>query len=187
MHVQGLVSLTSWALLAVVIPMNKAVFASALFTSLYLISIAQGGYNPCLQAFGADQLEGDAFQDHPPCRSQQDEDEERSSSDKKKSKFFQWWYLGVCTGSLLGVTLMSYIQDNYGWGWGFAIPAVSMAFSTAFFTWGNRHYTRKPLAKSNDRPMEALFQSIKNAVVGAFLGRKITLPNNDGVVDIELA
>lgn len=185
MHVQGLVSLTSWALLGGIIPMNEAVFASVLFTSLYLISIAQGGYNPCLQAFGADQLEGDACR--PSCQSQPHEDEERSSSDRKKSKFFQWWYLGVCTGSLLGVTLMSYIQDNYGWGWGFAIPSVSMAFSTAFFTWGNRHYTRKPLTRAKDRPMEALFQSIKN-VVGAFLGRKnIRLPSNDGDVDIELA
>ncbi|PWA42536.1 proton-dependent oligopeptide transporter family [Artemisia annua] len=39
---------------------------------------------------------------------------------KAKSSFLNWWYLGLCSGSTLGIFTVSYIQDNLSWGLGFA-------------------------------------------------------------------
>ncbi|KAI0504565.1 hypothetical protein KFK09_015517 [Dendrobium nobile] len=134
LYIVGLVGLTSWALLDARMPIYT------LFLPLYLISIGQSGYNPSLQAFGADQLELDED-----CR-----EEEKAN---KKSSFFQWWYFGICTGSLLGNSTMSYIQDNFGWVLGFSIPAVAMALSVTFFLCGSRFYVHKQTKFRKNRLM----------------------------------
>lgn len=81
LYVAGLIGLTSWELL------RKWMPRSSLFFPLYLISIGQGGYNPSLQAFGADQLDiGDDDDDGI------GESGSGSSSEEKgkvKSAFFQ--------------------------------------------------------------------------------------------------
>ena len=92
-----------------------------------MISLGQGGYNPSLQAFGADQLENE--EETLPAFTKNDQ-----ISDNK-SWFFQWWYFGICSESLLGVSLMAYIQDTLGWGLGFS--------SVLFFSCGSRFYAYK--------------------------------------------
>ncbi|KAM7273587.1 hypothetical protein ACFE04_028251 [Oxalis oulophora] len=87
---------------------GHSISSSFLFWSLCLISAGPGAYNPSLQALGTYQLENDEAS----LPSTTTKDEKNSNT---KSLFFQWWYFGLCIGSLLGVTLMSYIQDNYGW------------------------------------------------------------------------
>ncbi|KAL5999750.1 hypothetical protein ACLOJK_038035 [Asimina triloba] len=58
LYVVGLLAMTSRALLWTGTSSSKSSpSSSSLFWSLYLISLGQGGYNPSLQAFGADQLE----------------------------------------------------------------------------------------------------------------------------------
>ncbi|RWV80559.1 hypothetical protein BHE74_00030978 [Ensete ventricosum] len=164
---QGLVGLTSWALLCAWMP------TSSLFLPLYLISIGQGGYNPSLQAFGADQLEmGDGL----PCSTEQ------GKSDKK-SLFFQWWYFGICSGSLLGNSIMSYIQDTLGWGLGFAIPTGAMAISVACFLCGSRFYVHKQL-KIPNRPVESIIQAV-NLAVTKIKSKSLGLPSRDAV-ELEL-
>ncbi|CAO2840546.1 unnamed protein product [Amaranthus hypochondriacus] len=129
-YILGLAALTSttfeWAW-----PVNKKVSTAFMFWSLCLISFGQGGYNPSLQAFGADQLG-------------EEEDLPSNQTDLKKSSkrtlFFTWWYFGVCSGSLLGVSLMSYIQDTFGWSLGFAVPTIVMIVSIILFTCGTRCY-----------------------------------------------
>ncbi|CAN0924416.1 Protein NRT1/ PTR FAMILY 5.8 [Linum grandiflorum] len=126
---KGLVALTSTAMAWGSYPSSSMSY-SFLFGSLCLISLGQGGYNPSLQAFGAEQLPEteDASQ------------EEDSLKPSLKSKFFQWWYYGVCAGSLMGVMVMSYIQDNIGWVPGFAIPTLAMVASMALFCVGGSVY-----------------------------------------------
>lgn len=125
-----------------------------------MISLGQGGYNPSLQAFGADQLEeGDELS----CTNSTDD--EKSS---KKSMFFQWWYFGVCCGSLLGVSLMSYVQDNLGWGLGFAIPSLSMICSILMFLCGNRFYKRKQ--RKDGKSFADIVQAIKASVLNVMKG-----------------
>ncbi|CAI9109567.1 OLC1v1009411C2 [Oldenlandia corymbosa var. corymbosa] len=131
---------------------SKISSSSFLQLSLYLISLGQGGYNPSLQAFGAEQFENQ--EELPSSKADQGSDQKRI--------FFQWWYFGVCCGSLLGVSIMSYIQDNLGWGLGFAIPAVSFVASIAIFACGNRFYERKRKAKSVDNKFsENLIETVK--------------------------
>ncbi|KAF6148109.1 hypothetical protein GIB67_024000 [Kingdonia uniflora] len=74
------------------------------FSSLYIVAIGQGGHKPCVQAFGADQFDG------------QDPEESKS-----KSSFFNWWYFGLCGGTAISLWTLNYIQDNLSWGLGFAI------------------------------------------------------------------
>ncbi|CAN0924415.1 Protein NRT1/ PTR FAMILY 5.8 [Linum grandiflorum] len=129
LYIVGLVALTSTAMAWGSYPSSSMSY-SFLFGSLCLISLGQGGYNPSLQAFGAEQLPEteDASQ------------EEDSLKPSLKSKFFQWWYYGVCAGSLMGVMVMSYIQDNIGWVPGFAIPTLAMVASMALFCVGGSVY-----------------------------------------------
>lgn len=129
-YILGLAVLTSttfeWAW-----PVNKSISTTFMFWSLCLISLGQGGYNPSLQAFGADQLgeEDDLPSNQTDCK--------KSS---KRTLFFTWWYFGVCSGSLLGVSIMSYIQDTLGWSLGFAVPTLVMIVSILLFSGGTRCY-----------------------------------------------
>ncbi|KAF5457210.1 hypothetical protein F2P56_021326 [Juglans regia] len=186
LYIMGLAALTSttwaWAWSSA----SKSTRSySFLFWSLYLVSIGQGGYNPSLQAFGADQLdEHDDDQDQElPCI----KDENKSN---KKGLFFQWWYFGVCSGSLTGVTFMSYIQDTFGWVLGFAIPTIAMVLSVAFFSCGSRMYIythKRDDAIHNHKPFESIVRAFK-ATKSKFMTSGITLSNysSDQKVDLEL-
>ncbi|GLU02008.1 hypothetical protein SLE2022_192810 [Rubroshorea leprosula] len=177
LYVVGLVAVTSTALTWAWSPPSTPGSSSFLFWSLCLISLGQGAYNPSLQAFGADQL--DATDELLPCG----KDDEKSD---EKSQFFQWWYFGVCSGSLLGVTLMSYIQDTFGWVLGFAIPTVAMVTSIAFFSCGSRIYVYKPDEELDCKPFHAIIHAIK-VTLSKLSKSKITLPDdNTEMVELEL-
>lgn len=170
LYVMGLAGLALWAVLFVWMP------TSSLFLPLYLISIGQAGYNPSLQAFGGDQLN---LEDDLPCCNE----EEKS---KKKSLFFQWWYFGICSGSLLGNSLMPYIQDTIGWGLGFAIPAIAMLVSILCFMSCSRLYVHKKHLDVSNTCNENIVQATKNALKN-MITRKIGLsPREDDVVELEL-
>ncbi|KAL6139660.1 hypothetical protein ACLB2K_057962 [Fragaria x ananassa] len=178
-YVAGLVALTSTAIMsrASSDQANKTSSSSFLFWSLYLISLGQGGYNPSLQAFGADQLDSE-------------EEELPTSEDykkpNKKSLFFQWWYFGVCSGTVLGICVMSYIQENFGWILGFAIPMISMVTSVVVFSCGSRIYTYKQRNEAMDyKPVASILQVIKAAAL-KLLNCKVKLPNENKVTELEL-
>lgn len=173
-------ALTSTALALSWSPRNDEARSSSslLLWSLYLISIGQGGYNPSLQAFGADQLDEEE-EEELPCS----KDDHKS---KKKSLFFQWWYFGVCSGSLMGVTFMSYIQDTFGWVLGFAIPMIAMLTSVALFSGGSRLYMYKGNeAICNIKPFESIVQAFK-AIKSKFMSCGIPLSSYKSADKVEL-
>lgn len=181
LYVMGLAALTTTALARSWHHKNRSMSSSFLSLSLYLISLGQGGYNPSLQAFGADQLGED---EELPCSNTDD------TSSNKKALFFQWWYFGVCAGSLMGVTFMSYIQDTFGWVIGFAIPAISMLLSILIFSSGSSIYSYKQQDDDDDlrdkKPFTNMFKSIKESALKCF-HCEITLPNDKSEnVELEL-
>ncbi|XP_058753856.1 protein NRT1/ PTR FAMILY 5.8-like [Vicia villosa] len=181
LYVMGLVALTTTALARSWHHKNRTMSSSFLSLSLYLISLGQGGYNPSLQAFGADQL---GEEDDLPCGND-------DTSSNKKALFFQWWYFGVCAGSLMGVTFMSYIQDTFGWVLGFAIPAISMLLSILVFSGGSSIYSYKKHDDDDDnlqdkKPFTNMFQTIKASALKCF-HCEISLPNDKSEgVELEL-
>ncbi|KAI3965635.1 hypothetical protein MKX01_010592 [Papaver californicum] len=172
-----------------------------LFLSLFLIALGQGGYNPCLQAFGADQLEltknDNQLKQLPTSNNAKDGDanDENISNEKMKSMFFKWWYFGICSGSLLGVSLMSYLQDTFGWGLGFAIPSIAMAISVAPFSCGTKFYTvieEQPKSDGARSTAPMIIIHLVNSIKGAaqkLLHHKnyVALPTNPyEAVELEL-
>ncbi|KAF3444709.1 hypothetical protein FNV43_RR14402 [Rhamnella rubrinervis] len=178
LYVLGLMALTSAAMTKAWSPSNRARSPLFVFWPLYIISLGQGGYNSSLQAFGTDQL--DSIEDELPCS----KDEQKSNI---KSIFFTWWYFGVCSGSLLGVTVMSYIQDTFGWVLGFAIPTIAMVVSIVFFSCGSRIYTYRQNEKMGGgyKPILNAIQSIKETA-SKLLCSRIGLPDDKDVVELEL-
>ncbi|XP_068659470.1 protein NRT1/ PTR FAMILY 5.10-like isoform X2 [Aristolochia californica] len=92
-----------------------------LFTSLYLVAIAQN--KPCVQAFGADQFDA------------QDPQESKS-----KSSFFNWLNFSLCFGSGASTIIVPFIEDNNSWGLGFGLPCISMVAALAIFLLGTPSY-----------------------------------------------
>ncbi|KAF9623310.1 hypothetical protein IFM89_000799 [Coptis chinensis] len=173
----GLLALTATAFTWDLLPSSKS-SCFLLLLSLLLISLGQGGYNPCLQAFGASQLDID---DELPCS----KDDQTSS--KKKNSFFTWWYFGICSGSLLGVSLMSYLQDTFGWGLGFAIPTIAMAISVLPFLCGNQFfYIHEEHKGGGNKRVHNLIQAIKATASKVINGKIILSAKESDVVELEL-
>ncbi|GMJ09334.1 hypothetical protein like AT5G14940 [Hibiscus trionum] len=178
LYVLGLGAVASTAMIWTWSPPSNRSSPAFLFWSLCLISLGQGAYNPSLQAFGADQLDHD--EELPSTK------DEKSSDNK--SLFFQWWYFGVCSGCLLGVILMSYIQDTFGWVLGFAIPMFAMVISVAVFICGSRIYAYKPDKNIDSQPLHNILEAIKVTASKLVNGRlRSSLPDEEpDILELEL-
>ncbi|OVA16327.1 Proton-dependent oligopeptide transporter family [Macleaya cordata] len=109
--------------------------AIIIFTSLYLIAIGKAGFKPCIQAFGADQFDG---QNPKECKS--------------KSSFFNWWNFGLSNGSIISYLVLIYIEDNLGWGLGFGIPCILIAVALIIFLLGMKTY-RYSMKEDKENPV----------------------------------
>ncbi|XP_050375882.1 protein NRT1/ PTR FAMILY 5.10-like [Argentina anserina] len=117
------------------------------YISLYLVAVGQGGNKPCVQAFGADQFNG------------QDPVES-----KAKSSFFNWWYFGICSGALCTRLISSYVQDNFSWVLGFGLPCIVMFLGLIVFLFGTRTTYRHSIRGNEHSP----FARIGKVFVAAF-------------------
>ncbi|WJX81960.1 hypothetical protein P8452_64779 [Trifolium repens] len=124
------------------------------FLAIYLISIGTGGHKPSLESFGADQFDEDHI-------------EER----KQKMSFFNWWNCALCSGLILGVTLIVYIQDNINWGAADIIFTGVMVLSLIIFIIGRPFYRYRIPCGS---PLTPMLQ----VLVAAISKRKVPYPSN---------
>ncbi|XP_068669445.1 protein NRT1/ PTR FAMILY 5.7-like [Aristolochia californica] len=124
------------------------------FVAMYMISVGTGGHKPSLESFGADQFD-DA---HPVER-------------KQRMSYFNWWSFGLCSGLVLGVTVVVYVQDFVSWGGGDVIIIAVMAVSTVIFLIGRPFY-RYRVPKGN--PLTPMAQ----VLVAAFVKRRLPHPSN---------
>ncbi|MBA0711275.1 hypothetical protein Golax_010473 [Gossypium laxum] len=90
--------------------------------------------------------------------------------------------LAILYGSLLlgalgsaAVTVIVYIQDNIGWGWGLGIPTISMFLSIIAFVLGY------PLYRHTD-PVGSQFTRLLQVSVGAFRKRNLTMVSDPNLL-----
>ncbi|EYU34037.1 hypothetical protein ABFS82_13G014400 [Erythranthe guttata] len=94
-----------------------------LYAALYTIALGGGGIKSNVSGFGSDQFD---------------------TSDPKEEKamvyFFNRFYFCISLGSLFAVTVLVYIQDNVGRGWGYGISAGTMVFAVGVLIFGRAFY-----------------------------------------------
>lgn len=120
------------------------------FLAIYLISIGTGGHKPALESFGADQF-----------------DDDHSEERKQKMTYFNWWNFALCSGLILGVTVIVYVQDHVNWGVSYIVLTVVMAVSLVIFFMGRPFYRYRAATGS---PLTPLFKVLVAAI------RKRNLP-----------
>lgn len=126
------------------------------FLGLYLIALGTGGIKPCVSSFGADQF-----------------DDTDAKEKKKKGSFFNWFYFSINVGALVSSSVLVWVQDNVGWGWGFAIPTVFMGLAIGSFFSGTPLYRlQKPGGSPVTRMCQVVVASLRK------LGKKVPLDHS---------
>ncbi|KAF8755802.1 hypothetical protein HU200_011274 [Digitaria exilis] len=98
--------------------------AALFYTGLYILALG-GALQPVVTSFGADQFD--------------DSDEEGR---RRQSSFFNWFYQSLNVGSLVGGTVLVWVQTNVSWGLGYGIPAMCSVLAVAVFLAGTTAYRR---------------------------------------------
>ncbi|RRT76784.1 hypothetical protein B296_00008525 [Ensete ventricosum] len=93
-----------------------------------MVALGNGGYQPTVASFGADQF---------------DEDDPKEAH--SKDSFFLYFYLALNLGSLFSNTCLSYFEDRGMWAWGFWASTVSAFVALLIFVGATPTYRhRKP-------------------------------------------
>ncbi|KAG9447931.1 hypothetical protein H6P81_014059 [Aristolochia fimbriata] len=117
--------------------------ATMLYFGLYAMAIGVGGVKASLPAHGADQL------DH--------------SNQRLMSTFFNWFFFCLCSGGMLAVTIVVWVQENVGWKWGFGMTAIALSLGLTIFGAGLPLYRHKtPVGSPITRIIKVLVNSVKN-------------------------
>ncbi|KAL4561434.1 hypothetical protein LXL04_033600 [Taraxacum kok-saghyz] len=130
-------------------------FATAMFyVSIYLIALGNGGYQPIIATFGADQFD----EDHP-------------EEGHGKVSFFSYFYLALNLGSLFSNTIIGYFEDRGTWALGFWASAASAIVALILFLVGTPRY-RHFVPTGN--PLSRFCQ----VMVASFRKWKVAIPSN---------
>ncbi|XP_044463001.1 protein NRT1/ PTR FAMILY 1.2-like [Mangifera indica] len=127
-----------------------------LLSSFVLMSIGAGCIRPCSMAFGADQLDKEG----------------NPSNERLIQSFFNWYYASIGVSTIIALTLIIYIQDQFGWKVGFGVPAILMVVSTLMFLMGSNLYIKAKAEKS-------LFTGFIQVIVAALRKRNLDIPDNN--------
>ncbi|KAH0707827.1 hypothetical protein KY289_012903 [Solanum tuberosum] len=127
-----------------------------LFSSFALMSIGAGGIRPCSLAFGADQFDN----------------LKNPNNGRILQSFFNWYYAAVGISVLISVTVIVYIQTQFGWVVGFGVPAGLMFLATIFFLLGSTIFIKIKANKS-------LFTNFVQVIVVAWKNKHLALPPMD--------
>ncbi|PHT68088.1 hypothetical protein T459_27575 [Capsicum annuum] len=139
---------------------TTAVQHLVLFSSFGFISLGAGFIRSCSILFGADQLE----------------EKENPENQKLIESYFNCYYASVGISIVLAVTVVTYIQDRYGWQVCFGVPVILMFISVLMFLIGSPFYVKV-------KAKESLFIGLLQAVVAAFRKRNSSLPLTDSCDD----
>ncbi|KAG9452242.1 hypothetical protein H6P81_005146 [Aristolochia fimbriata] len=124
------------------------------YVSIYLIALGNGGYQPSIATFGADQF-----------------DEEDPREGRSKVAFFSFFYLALNLGSLFSNTVLDYFEDGGRWALGFWASAGSALLALLLFLCGTPRYRH---FKPGGNPLPRLAQ----VLVSAARKWRVELPSN---------
>lgn len=93
------------------------------YLSIYLVALGNGGYQPNIATFGADQY-----------------DEEDPKEGHSKVAFFSYFYLALNLGSLFSNTILGYFEDEGKWALGFWVSTGSAFAALVLFLAGTTRY-----------------------------------------------
>lgn len=128
------------------------------YVALYIVAIGVGGVKPCFSALGADQFE-----------------EEDTKERLMKHSYFNYWWVAVTAGAFVSFTLLVYIEDRVGYGWGYGIPTVGMVIAFAVFLLGTRTYRYK-LSKGSP------FTQVACVLVTAVRNHRVQVPDDSALL-----
>ncbi|CAO2195595.1 unnamed protein product [Urochloa humidicola] len=121
-----LISVVAYVVLTASAAVAALESAAAFYAGLYLLAVG-GALQPVLMSFGADQF---------------DEAAGGEAERRRQSSFFNWFYMSINVGSLIGGTVLVWVQSSVSWGLGYGIPALLSAVAVAVFLAGTAAYQR---------------------------------------------
>ncbi|XP_047938491.1 protein NRT1/ PTR FAMILY 2.7-like [Salvia hispanica] len=125
--------------------------AGLLYLGLTLLSIGNGGTRFTLASMGADQLD----------------------STKHQGIFFNWFIFTIYVANFVSSTLMVYVEENRGWGWGFTIFTMANLVGLVVFLCGTKFYRFV-------KPTGSPFKSLACVIVAAIKKKKMHLSPQSG-------
>ncbi|XP_022930188.1 protein NRT1/ PTR FAMILY 4.4-like [Cucurbita moschata] len=132
----------------------KGYKALMFFSALYLVALGSGCLKPNIISHGADQ-----FQKQDPTQF------------KKLSTFFNCAYFAFCTGELIALTLLVWVQTHSGMDLGFGVSTAAMLLALISLLSGASFFRNNP-------PRGSIFTPIAQVFVAAFTKRKQICPSN---------
>ncbi|KAG2660647.1 protein NRT1/ PTR FAMILY 7.2-like isoform X1 [Panicum virgatum] len=138
------------------------------YIALYMIAFGNGGYQPNIATFGADQF-----------------DEEDPAEAHSKVSFFSYFYLALNLGSLFSNTFLSYLEDEGRWALGFWASAAAAATALLLFLSGTLRYRYiQPGGNPIGRVCQVAFAACRNwKAAGASSAGVVTLYEDDDKAD----
>ncbi|KAF0901424.1 hypothetical protein E2562_000305, partial [Oryza meyeriana var. granulata] len=131
------------------------------YLSIYMAAFGNGGYQPSVATFGADQFD-DA---HPGER-------------RSKQAFFFLFYLALNVGSLFSNSVLAFVEDRGKWVVGFWVSTAAAALALALFLFGTPRYR-------HIRPAGNPLTRVAQVFVAAYRKRHIRPPPGDHLHEVE--
>ncbi|KAI3453427.1 hypothetical protein Pfo_010090 [Paulownia fortunei] len=119
------------------------------YISTYMVALGNGGYQPNIATFGADQF-----------------DEDDPKEGYSKVAFFSYFYLALNLGSLFSNTILGYFEDGGMWALGFWASTASAFLALVLFLGGTKRYRHfKPSGNPLSRFCQVIVAATKKCRV----------------------
>lgn len=132
------------------------------YMSIYQIALGNGGYQPAMTTFGADQF-----------------DAESPGEQKSKMAFFSYFFVANNVGSLFSDIVLTYFQDKGQWVLSFAFSAAASFLGIILFFSGMLRFR---YFKPGGNPLIRISQ----VIVASFKNRKVKAPLAEHLYEVDV-
>lgn len=132
-----------------------------IFVVLTLIALGTGPFRSNIAPFGADQVRGEGPQ--------------------ANLTFFNWYYWCINVGSLVALSVITYVQQYHGFRWGYLSAVVCLGVSAFVFLCGSCCYIYRPRTGS---VVKNIFKVLCEACSVGKWGAKKAVSDDDNTIDV---